>query len=267
VKNLLSSLAVTAVGFTSPAFSADMPVKAPPPPAPVVSIWTGPYFGVNGGWNWGRSNGSTTELSTPLGYIPSYVVAINALGAGQNFDTSGFTGGVTAGYNWQTGYWVLGFETDFEYFRSAGSKTVTGPAPGPADTLTITSSVSTDWLFTARPRVGVTTGNWLWYGTGGLAVTNLKGNWSFFNPAFGANFTESASASTTRAGWAAGGGVETAFPGRWSLGVEYLYVKFNGVSGSGLVVTPLGPIPPVNLFNHSADLTSNIIRARLNKQF
>ena len=111
------------------------------------------------------------------------------------------------------GHWLLGVEADFEYLRSAGSNTVTGfVVPGlPA---TIATSLGTDWLFTLRPRLGLIFGSWLFYGTGGLAVTRLSANWSFVST----GAAESASASATEPGWAAGGGVETMLPGKITLG-------------------------------------------------
>jgi outer membrane immunogenic protein len=269
MKKIIGLALFVIMGVTSIASAADMAVKALPAPVLVAPSWTGWYIGVNAGGNWGTSNGSTSEFCSNAGgscYIPSYTAAINLLGAAQRFNTSGFTGGIQGGYNWQSGNWVVGFETDFESFRSSGWTTVTSPAPLAGDTLSIKSSVSTDWLFTARPRLGIVTGNWLLYGTGGVAVTNLKANWSYFNPAFGANYTESASASATKVGWTVGAGVETRIFDKWSLGIEYLYTKFGSVSASGVIGLPAVP-PFSNVFNHSADLASNIVRVRLNKLF
>ncbi len=38
------------------------------------------------------------------------------------------------------------------------------------DSYTINQSVSTSWLFTARPRIGYVYNNWLFYGTGPTAA-------------------------------------------------------------------------------------------------
>jgi len=160
------------------------------------------------------------------------------------------------------GQWLLGIEADFEYFRSAGSNSVTGPF-GQGFTGTMATSFSTDWLFTLRPRLGVILNNWLLYATGGLAVTNLKASWNFFTAP--ASVTESVSASETKAGWTVGGGFETMLPGRYTVGVEYLYVKFDNLNVASVAFEP--GLPLTNPLSHSADLAANIVRLRLNKLF
>jgi len=115
-------------------------------------------------------------------------------------------------------------------------------------------------------RIGVVLSNWLLYATGGLAVTELKPEWNFFTTV--GNSTESASASTTKAGWTVGGGVETMLPGRWVIGAEYLYVKFDSVSVTGTNFRSGNTGAAIgDNFAHSADLASNIVRARLSKLF
>ena len=42
------------------------------------------------------------------------------------------------------------------------------------DSFTFTTSINSNWLFTARPRIGFVSDNWLFYVTGGLAVTDLS---------------------------------------------------------------------------------------------
>ena len=272
------------VGAGAAASAADLSV---PPPTPVYTKapavvapapnWTGWYVGLNAGGDWGTSNGSTSQFCNLVAFAAGggcfgtdVSTPINAVGASQRFNTSGFTGGIQGGYNWQSGSWLVGFEADFDAFRSRGSTTASGLVTlgGAAGSmLSINSSLTTDWLFTARPRVGWVTGNWLFYGTGGLAVADLRGNWSFLDVTGVGNITESASGSATKAGWVVGAGFETMISGRWTLGLEYLYTKFNGVSAIGLVNTPAGAPPSGNTFPHSTDLSDNILRVRLNYKF
>jgi outer membrane immunogenic protein len=266
-------MAAGAVALSSSlAMAADMPAPAPiyKAPAAVPSPaynWSGFYVGLNAGGTWGRSNDPTSVVNgTGLTYFATAALpGVNSVGAGQSTNTSGFTGGVQAGYNWQWGNLVAGIETEFDYFGQTGSSATgavyqfTVPIP-----FTFNSSVRADWLFTARPRLGMATGNWLWYGTGGLAVTQLKANWSFADNQ-GSN--ESASASATKVGWVVGGGVETALPGKLLLGVEYLYVKFGSISATSTNLAFSGATYPTTIFSHSADLSSNIVRVRLSKQF
>jgi outer membrane immunogenic protein len=264
MKKFLIAGVAAAAFYGTPALAADMAVKAPPPPPAPVWSWTGWYVGLNVGGNWATSQTSTTVGNSTTGvfYPPGTVNAINAARA-TNFNTSGFTGGFQGGYNFQMNQWLLGVEADFEYFRSAGS---TGQVNALVP-FTLTSSVSTDWLFTLRPRLGIISNNWLFYGTGGLAVTELHASWNYLSTTVGGTVTESASVSPTKAGWTIGGGVETALPGKYTLGVEYLYVKFDSVStNNGIFInTPFGTL--TNPINQSANLASNIVRLRLSKSF
>jgi outer membrane immunogenic protein len=256
--------AVCSIGLVPIASAADLPVKAPVVAAPYN--WTGFYAGVNAGGNWGTSDVSNTQTPGTLGGgCPACVASVITIIGNQSISTSGFTGGVHGGYNWQSGNLLAGIEVDFEYFRSAGSTTASGIAIG-VGTVTMNSSLSTDWLFTARPRLGYVTNNWLFYGTGGLAVTKLKATWTYTDNHNAPCDCETASASTTKAGWVVGGGIEAALPGNLVVGAEYLYVNFGSVSGSANIAVPGGNVWTDRL-NHSADLTSNIVRARLSKKF
>src|SRR5476651_571665 len=142
---------LAAIGFVSVAFAADLPVKVPIQNATAAdpANWSGWYVGLNAGSTWGSSETSTTvgNGTTGVFLLPVAVAGINAIGAPARMNTSGFTGGVHGGYNYRVGQWLLGVEADFEYFRTKSSNSVTGPivagVPG-----TITSSASTNWLFT-----------------------------------------------------------------------------------------------------------------------
>src|ERR1043166_790855 len=102
MKKLL--LAACAFGvLTGPGVAADMPLKAPPAVVPLWT-WTGFYAGVNVGYSWGRSDTTVTVTDATTG-------ALLAVGSSR-FDLTGPIGGGQIGYNWQTGNWVLGIETD-----------------------------------------------------------------------------------------------------------------------------------------------------------
>ena len=257
----------------APAFAADMPVKAPPRPVavPVAYSWTGFYVGLNGGGAWGTFHATTTTdfNPAPLGGPPVYnisnpmadVVALAAVGA-QNIKAAGFIGGGQVGYNWQSGAAVFGVEADINYLHLSGSETKTGPYPPfPPFTMTVNSQVNTDWLFTARPRLGFASNNWLFYATGGLALTQLHGAFTFtdnLGPAL-----ETGSISNTKAGWTVGGGVEAGLWDRWTVKAEYLYVDFSSVATTSNNLVAPTPFP-ANVFHHSTDLTANIVRVGLN---
>jgi outer membrane immunogenic protein len=249
-----------AAGSVAAAFCGVPAIAAPPAP---MFNWSGFYMGLNAGGSWGTSN-ATTDISVPslafFGLCPA-CLADFAAKRNQSFNTSGFTGGIQGGYNWQTGNLLAGFELDFEYFRSAGSKIYFAGLQTPGS---ITTNIKTDWLFTARPRLGVVANNWLFYGTGGLAVTGIRAKWSYFDTTNAPCDCENASVSKTKAGWAVGGGIEAPVSGGWTVGGEYLYVNFGRVSTTG---TLLVGVIPADTFSHSIDLKSNIVRVRLNNKF
>jgi len=178
------------------ALAADLPPPmAPPPRAPAVYMpapvpfynWGGIYFGLNAGYGFGT-------------------VSPNFAGA-TNFNTSGFLGGGTVGFNYQWAAIVAGLEGDWDY----NSTNNTLPAADGS------GSFKSNWLATARGRLGYAFDRILVYATGGAA----------FAPA------SVPAGSTTMTGWTAGGGVEFAVAPNWTVKAEYLYIDFMNPSISG----------------------------------
>lgn len=237
-----------------------------PAMAPATS-WTGFYVGANVGGQWGSGDPSTSTIVIPGGYFdPSSIPAINAVGA-QSVNGSSVTGGFSAGYNWQVNHAVLGLEGDINYFGFKGSAVGTGSYPCCApDTFTVNSSVSADWLATIRGRLGfLAAPAWLIYGTGGAAIAEVKGNFNFSDTSLAA-MTESATIRDTRLGWTAGVGTEYAFGGGWSLKAEYLHVDLGRASATStnLVRSTDAMQFSSNVYTHSVDLKSNIVRVGVN---
>lgn len=283
MRKLILAASAVFVLTTGTASAADMPLKAPPAPSLLVQTWAGFYAGINLGGNWGRSDESLDVTSSgsffvaPFCFPPANTCVVNVVdvrnAGAQRFNTSGFTGGAQAGYNWQSGAFVAGIETDINYFRSAGSGTRTVPIVsgivlgGVPGTVTVGENFSTNWLFTLRGRAGWAVNNWLFYGTGGLAVSDLRSGWTFHETSFGN--VAAGSVSDTKAGWTVGAGVETKFAGGWSLGLEYLFVRFDHISSTVPIFLPLGSVGTLAAQNffHTADLETNIVRAKLNYSF
>ena len=273
-KLLLGTFALAAL-IAGPAVAADMPVRAPiykaAPALAAVYNWTGFYVGVNAGGAWGTFHTTTSTVDGPVPgadyFSAGNVAGVNAAGI-QSIKSSTFTGGGQAGYNWRMGNFVVGIEADFQSFHLSGSASTTAIYPASAPfTFTINSAANTDWLFTARPRLGIANNNWLFYVTGGVAVTNLKGQFAFFDN----SANESASFSKTKAGYTVGGGIEAGLWGGWTLKAEYLHVNFGTVSttSTNLVCFDCGGIVPypVNVFTHSVELKANIARVGINYRF
>src|SRR6202158_5926196 len=197
--SVLVTRALIPAGWTASVQAADLPYGSRAPytvkqPLNVYS-WAGPYLGANLGYAWGSVDHNPTK-------------------------PSGFSGGVQGGYNWQTGPWVFGVEGDIQ-------------ATGANDTFA-PWKFSNPWFGTVRGRAGYALSNILFYGTGGLAFGELRGE------------TFGLSESHTNAGWTAGVGAEFGFAPDWSAKIEYLYVDLSdsrftitgAQNGSGFRLVP-----------------------------
>ena len=247
------------------AMAADLPLPAKLPAAPAFN-WTGFYVGGNAGGVLGSERVSQT-LTAPAFFAVDTAAVSSA--ASPTFQPGNATAGAQAGYNYQYGNWVIGGEVDFEYLGLRGANSGTfpfpstlpgGPAGPPTAFFTTTTSVSADWLFTARPRVGWAMHEWLVYVTGGLAVGRENFSQSI---AILAPFVETSGFATTRAGWTVGGGVEYAIARNWSIRGEYLHVDLGSIDTTG-TLTP--PFPGLTLTG-SVRLTTEIARGGLNYRF
>jgi outer membrane immunogenic protein len=188
-------VALTAAGFGASAQAADLyggqrygsqPYYPAVQPRP-EDCWIGPYLGGNIGYAWGSVDNNPTK-------------------------PSGFVGGVQGGYNWRLNQsWVFGVEGDIQ---------ATG-----ADQTFAPWKFSNPWFGTLRGRIGYTfDNNILFYGTGGLAFGELRGE------------TFGLSESHSNAGWTAGVGAEFGFAPGWTAKVEYLYVN---LSSNNFTITGL----------------------------
>jgi outer membrane immunogenic protein len=262
------------------AAAADLYYKAPV--AVPVYNWTGFYIGGNVGGAWGNFDPRTVTVFSDDGwFVPTDIPAIDRVGI-QSSKPTGFTGGFEAGYNWQIRNFVFGLEGDIEALSLSSGASSSALYPDYPYTFTVRSNISTTWLATVRGRVGYAVNNWLFFGTGGPALTDLRGNFAFsdtFSDVFGIapgnpNAHESASFSDTKTGYTIGGGVEAGLWGNWTVKGEYLYANFGTVSTSSNNMTAFTPpllFPqiafPSNVFTHRFGLKANIARAALNYRF
>ncbi len=242
---------------------AQMPDARKPDFASPPYDWTGFYVGATAGAAWGQYTPRTSTVSD--GYIgPRGAAAIAAAGM-QTVNPTGFVAGLAGGYNWQIGKALIGLEADLQAVDLEGA-TGSGAIPYPAKSgaFTVTSYGSTDWLFTARPRLGwVMPNHWLLYATGGLALTQLHSNFSFVDSH---QVFESGNVNALKAGYAVGGGVEAPLTDRLSVKAEYLFVDFGNTGGS-VTANSLAPFFPNQTFTHSVGLRADIFRAGLNYRF
>ena len=267
-KFFLASAAV--IGLTGVAYSADLPAK-PVYKAPIAApifTWNGFYVGANVGIAWGLFDNRLSIVNGPLG-DGFFNTAIGqdrdvAAAGASRIRASGFTGGAQVGYNFQINRAVLGFEVDF------GALDLSGPSSGTFlysglvnHPFSLTTAVRTNWLLTARPRVGYVFDRTLVYATGGIAVTNLNFDQNFqdlpplCNPVPACS--ETASRRSTRVGYALGAGLEYALRDNWTAKGEYLYLNFGSTNVSGLLGTPVVGSGTAT-FNNSVQLDAHVFR-------
>ena len=143
---------------------------------------------------------------------PSLSQAQVLLNSGANSaKASSGLGGAHAGYNWQNGMFLYGVEGDISAMHLHSAMSGGLNFPSPTDSAVTTGAIN--WYGTLRGRLGVTFGQALLYGTGGLAVGQTKLD-SVFNTAGGV--TTALHLSDTRVGWVVGAGFDLAAPGSYA---------------------------------------------------
>lgn len=255
MKKILLSAAVLAVA-TSGAFAADLPSRKGPAVAPIayapVFTWTGFYAGVNAGWRFGDNK---TDFAYSAG-APVGTLLPTTLKTSRD----GFTGGAQAGYNYQVGQFVLGAEADINYVGGKKTGTYAGTLGG--TTSYVAAESNGEWLGTARARIGFAADRLLVFATGGLAFGEVKNSASIAYTG-GSTAAWSGSKSDTKAGWAAGAGVEYAITNNLTTKVEYLYYDLgdqktvlsgNTAAGTATAIT-------------KTSTNGNLVRGGLNYKF
>jgi outer membrane immunogenic protein len=174
----------SAVGFSVMAQAADLGERhhASYKDEPVYlapTSWGGAYVGGHLGGAWSSGDATIGTTTTDLGETNVY-------------------GGAHAGYNWQHGAFVYGFEGDVGFANHI------------------------DYLSSVRGRLGVAAGAALLYGTGGVAFVGTSYSPVVNNTTF--------NVSETQTGFVVGGGADFKLNPRWSVGVEGLYYGFDGVT-------------------------------------
>jgi outer membrane immunogenic protein len=198
------------------AHAADLPMAPVYQPAAAPAVvqqvynWTGIYLGLNGGYTIGQA--------TPMSLYSDNFSAFD-------YDASGFLGGLTAGAQIQSGRTVIGIEGDIDWSN------ITGSGRGTifndsilVGTATLSSTVNS--ISTLRTRIGYANDNWLYYLTGGIAVTNEKSTLTgaTFVCGSGGMTPPCTSPTDLHLGLAAGAGIEYGITQNLSAKAEYIWV-------------------------------------------
>jgi len=291
MKAVATAIAAIAL-IGTPAFAADMAVKAPsPPPAPVYN-WTGFYVGGNVGASFGRAktdfNAAPVTVTTTFGTFGPFAPG---LASSQQVEPAGIIGGGQVGYNWQfSPTLVAGLEADFQASGEKDSISFTnnftipclGLCGGTGSAFT-QYEAKIDWFGTVRGRIGYLFGDGavLAYLTGGLAygrvgvdgTNTVSGTVSAF-PIFSAPFssTHIFGHSQVNTGWTIGTGTEgkLLIPG-WTYKIESLYVDLGKLNDPDIAICAefIGSVCAVTggRVTTQTHFTDYIIRAGVNYQF
>jgi outer membrane immunogenic protein len=237
---LLASSAYAAVAADLPA--ARWPTVPTTLPSRVYN-WAGFYLGANVGGGWANAKSDFSAGGVPF--------------ASASTNLSGVLGGAQLGGNWQTGSFVYGLETDFQF--SAVDGRITAPnCPAAICGVAVSASYRRNmpWFGTVRGRVGYARDSWLLYATGGYAYAHID---STATATVGA-LSASVNRSEMRSGWTLGGGVELGLTPNWSVKVEYLYLDF----GSQNRLWRFTGLPAVT---ERSRVNENLVRAGVNYRF
>jgi outer membrane immunogenic protein len=212
-------VAALATGLATPAFAADLPMKAEVPVAPVFS-WTGCYVGGHVGG--GRGSKAMTD---PVQLVQD-TLSLGPVTTGVTTVTTTPTGAVIGGeigcdYQF-AGNVVIGIEGTASGTTMKASSLVGLPAGLPGDVALV--QANNDFLASVTGRIGYAFDTVLVYARGGLAVAGDKYDVSggTFNGLGQFHFQ----GADNRYGYIVGGGVDWAFTRHWSMNAEYDYYGF-----------------------------------------
>lgn len=214
LKKILVGAALCAL--STAAVAADIPSKraAAAPTFTTVESWNGAYVGLVGGA--GLLNSTFDDKNCNL--------SCSSL----SLSSTGVSGGVTAGYNFQIGRnTVVGVEAD--YALTSFKKTLVDADWGSDGTR---HQVKWNSIATLRARAGLAIDQTLIYATAGLALVNQKATGAY--SADGSCNGDCFKQSGYRAGFAGGFGVEYALNRNVTIKGEYLYIALPGKQSQDL---------------------------------
>jgi outer membrane immunogenic protein len=255
------------------ASAADLSYKAAPMAA-MAWNWTGWYVGGNVGWGFGDSTSTSLSVVNPGGagnigpFLTNGLPGFRSGNLYPSLKPSGVAGGFQFGYDHQfSNNVVLGAVADIQASSLYASATVITPFATTGANVTETLTAKIDWFGTVRAKLGYSFGNWMVYGTGGLAYGDVSSSLGFFCTPGGAgcngvNFRGSNAGLKT--GWTAGVGTAVKLTDHVSVGFEYLHIDLGRSSVTALDTLGVFPTTSITASQHFAD---DLVRVNLNYKF
>ena len=183
---------------------------------PANHNWSGIYLG-------GQIGGFWSDIDGRFANPPP--VTFNA-------GPSGGIGGAVLGFQREFGPIVLGVEGDYlDTFNDSGSDFCHPASECTPATATLQGHIGRMWTIGAR--IGLDSGRWMPYITGGYAAA-----WIENQALIGVPVVYSKSRFQ---GWYIGGGVDTALSGNWKLGLEYRHYEFDDETTTPRIYATGGP--------------------------
>jgi outer membrane immunogenic protein len=217
---LLTTVSLGLLGLMSPALAADLPAytKAPPVVSPLYD-WSGFYVGVFGGGGFGNHN--ISNANGPAGFANFTF----------NYDSSGAVAGGEAGYQLQSGQYVIGVEANGMWSGIKGSDATQLANIG------FTDADNLRWTGSFVAKGGIAVDRLLLYFDGGWAYGDIRHTNT--NPGVGIDGFE-----VHRSGLTAGGGIAYAVTNNLIGKIDYRYYNFGTFNRGGLpTFTPNGVLP------------------------
>jgi outer membrane immunogenic protein len=183
-----------------------LPFALAPVQAQAGSSFSGYYAGVELGYQDAHVRGS--EHNAAGGFS----------GWSVNTEPQGPLGGLTGGYNYTTGKYLLGLDADIEALDAADEGP--GPASNGGGGFPMKNVIQAQGSLRARGGYLVHD-NTLLYATGGLALANVKSSLYTSNAA-GVEDSQ----TDLAVGWTLGAGAEYAFAKNYTARVEYRYTDY-----------------------------------------
>ena len=205
--------------------------------------WTGSYAGVT----LGGMGGNVTVTNDSPGVDPGPF----------EYDIDSFAPGVTAGYNYQIGGFVLGVEGQLGLLSPNGSGYIASSDPNHHQDLTLGRGLLADF----GGRAGFTLGDLMFYAKGGLAFYTGEALQESTKPQYATTGTGGLTGGTI------GAGVEYRFSPGVSLKAEYQHYAFGTAHGYQTALVEDPPTPVGYEFDNYHDVSFNTVKIGINFAF